>query len=484
MRKGSKNVLAILFTLCMLLVPMCAVHAKDEEATLKNGTYPVLESSFVKADGGTSKRTFTVGETLEVKEGVAYVTITVDSVSYTKAKVNEIEYAGTKNGGNTTFEIPTTLNENVAVSLYTTAMSDPHWIDFTMYVKAEVPVAGETESGTGWKDGTYVGTATVTNGEIASGGTTKYPSSPYEINVVVEIKNGKITSVRYKDALPMDGNMCYKNWAMDGCNLYDATTKTWSYLPGVGTQTVAGKSVDDADIVSGATRVSYGVKEAMNKALKKAEKGETDTVSPIPAEPETPDKVVKSGIYDVENIKCSLSTIVDAKLTSKSGKMTAVIRTRSTARDIIYFGTEEEAKAAGESAWSFGKEVYIEEIGKTGLQFEIPVKSIDKQLYFVMHAVSSNKWNVQTIQFNSEDLVKVADVQDTEIPDTNKPNTDKPNTDKPNTDGSNTGKPAQKPSEGSVQTGDTATMTSVWASIALLSFGCVAVLIDRKRNRT
>lgn len=196
MRKGSKNVLAILFTLCMLLVPMCAVHAKDEEATLKNGTYPVLESSFVKADGGTSKRTFTVGETLEVKEGVAYVTITVDSVSYTKAKVNEIEYAGTKNGGNTTFEIPTTLNENVAVSLYTTAMSDPHWIDFTMYVKAEVPVAGETESGTGWKDGTYVGTATVTNGEIASGGTTKYPSSPYEINVVVEIKNGKITSVR------------------------------------------------------------------------------------------------------------------------------------------------------------------------------------------------------------------------------------------------------------------------------------------------
>ena len=66
-----------------------------------------------------------------VKDGDTYTaTITWSSSNYDKMTVDGVDYAPVNDGGNSTFEIPVTLDEDIAVSAETVAMSTPHTIDY------------------------------------------------------------------------------------------------------------------------------------------------------------------------------------------------------------------------------------------------------------------------------------------------------------------------------------------------------------------
>lgn len=55
------------------------------------------------------------------------------SKSYEAMKVGEVEYGLLPTDGNSTFVIPVELDKDMAVSGYTVAMSNPHWIDYTLH---------------------------------------------------------------------------------------------------------------------------------------------------------------------------------------------------------------------------------------------------------------------------------------------------------------------------------------------------------------
>lgn len=270
--------------------------------------------------------------------------------------------------------------------------------------------AGDSENENKLVDGTYVGTGKVPDG--------KYPTYGYDVSTAVEIKNGKIASVQYTDLLENDGNISYKKWALNGHYAYDEESKVWSYIKGLAAQLLGKSDTTGIDAISSATKTSNAIVESVDAALEKAKTGETSSVT-IPTEKE--DKYVPvsapTGIYSID-VDCNGLTVIDAELTSKNGKMTAVITLSGTGTDILYFGTEEEAYKASDDKLiqNCGTKEYVNANGqtKTGYQFEIPVATLNKDLAFVSHAKSSNYWFYRTIKFDSSTLVKTGEAKDDE----------------------------------------------------------------------
>ena len=87
----------------------------------------------VSLSGGSGRASIASPTTI-VKDGDTYTaTITWSSSNYDKMTVDGVDYAPVNDGGNSTFEIPVTLDEDIAVSAETVAMSTPHTIDYTLY---------------------------------------------------------------------------------------------------------------------------------------------------------------------------------------------------------------------------------------------------------------------------------------------------------------------------------------------------------------
>lgn len=269
---------------------------------------------------------------------------------------------------------------------------------------------GDSEIKSELIDGTYVGVGAVPDG--------KYPTNGYDVSTAVEIKNGKIASVQYTDLLENDGNISYKKWSLNGHYMYDEESKVWSYIKGLAAQLLGKSDTTGLDAISGATKTSNAIIESVDKALEKAKTGETSSVT-IPTEKEDNYVPVSAptGVYSVE-VDCNGLPVIDAELTSMTGKMTAVITLSGTGTDILYFGTEEEAYKAGNENLieNCGTKEYVNASGatKTGYQFEIPVASLNKDLAFISHAKSSNKWFYRTIKFDSSTLVKTGEAEDDE----------------------------------------------------------------------
>lgn len=290
---------------------------------------------------------------------------------------------------------------------------------------------GGNESGTKLIDGMYVGVGSVPDG--------KYPTNGYDVSATVEIKGGKIASVQYTDLLENDGNISYKKWVMNGHYSYDEESKIWSYIKGLAEQLIGKSDTTEYDAISGATKTTNALVEAVDKALEKAQTGETTSVD-IPKEKDNHVALrAATGIYSVD-VVCNGLTIIDAELTSKNGTMTALITLNGKGYDILYFGTEEEAYQAGEAQLiqSCATKEYVNASGATkeGYQFEIPVESLDKDIKFISHAKSSNNWFYRTIRFDSSTLEKIGEpeVDDTDAPGTGGSGTGGSGTDTPGTD--------------------------------------------------
>ncbi|MDO5423661.1 MAG: hypothetical protein Q4F41_08050 [Eubacteriales bacterium] len=101
----------------------------SEEAAVSDGTYTIA----VTLGGGSGKSTVTSPCKLEVKDGVMTATIEWSSPYYDYMLVDGEKYEPVNTEGNSVFEIPVSaLDEELAVTADTTAMSEPHEIDYTL----------------------------------------------------------------------------------------------------------------------------------------------------------------------------------------------------------------------------------------------------------------------------------------------------------------------------------------------------------------
>jgi hypothetical protein len=111
-----------------------STSAVDNSTTLKDGVYTPSSFSW---SGGSGRLAYIRCNKLTVKNGKVYATIVFGSSKYDQLKANGSVYSKS-GGGNATFVIPVKLNSNNTIIGRTTAMSQPHWIKYTIYVgKAE-----------------------------------------------------------------------------------------------------------------------------------------------------------------------------------------------------------------------------------------------------------------------------------------------------------------------------------------------------------
>ncbi len=104
-------------------------YTSTEQLGLEDGNYTVE----VKLEGGSGRASVQSPAELTVKDGKALAKIAWNSDNYDKMVVQEKEYAPVITGGHSVFEIPVTgFDYNMPVSAETTAMSEPHMIDYTL----------------------------------------------------------------------------------------------------------------------------------------------------------------------------------------------------------------------------------------------------------------------------------------------------------------------------------------------------------------
>lgn len=109
--------------------PAPAGEAVDP-ATLADGSYAVADFAF---SGGSGKVTITCAG-IEVKDGAAEAEIVFSSPRYGYVKVDGVRYEGAHTEETSSFRVPVRLGEDMTVVGMTTAMSQPHEIEYTLRI--------------------------------------------------------------------------------------------------------------------------------------------------------------------------------------------------------------------------------------------------------------------------------------------------------------------------------------------------------------
>ena len=132
-----KKIIAIILSLVMVLGATAAVYA----AAPADGTY----QGAVTLQGGTGRTSVKSPCTLTVSEGRMTAKVVWSSTNYTWMKVGGVTYNNENSGGNSTFTIPVSaLDTPIDISAETTAMSEPHVIDYTLtFSSSGVTMKGE-----------------------------------------------------------------------------------------------------------------------------------------------------------------------------------------------------------------------------------------------------------------------------------------------------------------------------------------------------
>ena len=125
---AARAITCVLVALLALPFAGCSASPNATGGTARSQEYTVS----VSLSGGSGRASIASPTTI-VKDGDTYnATITWSSSNYDKMTVDGVDYAPVNDGGNSTFEIPVTLDEDIAVSAETVAMSTPHTIDYTI----------------------------------------------------------------------------------------------------------------------------------------------------------------------------------------------------------------------------------------------------------------------------------------------------------------------------------------------------------------
>jgi len=109
-------------------VPVIEEHANWSLNELGDGEYTVN----VTLSGGSGRVTVESPAKLIVKDGLMTAEIVWNSKNYTRMIVGGERYFPVNAGGNSTFEIPVTLDEDISVTAQTVAMSEVHDIDYVL----------------------------------------------------------------------------------------------------------------------------------------------------------------------------------------------------------------------------------------------------------------------------------------------------------------------------------------------------------------
>ena len=107
-----------------------STSAVDNRTSLKDGVYTPDKFSW---SGGSGRLAFIRCNKITVKGGQAYATIEFGSSQYDSLKANGRVYSK-QGGGNSKFVIPVKLNANNTIIGRTTAMSQPHWVKYTIFI--------------------------------------------------------------------------------------------------------------------------------------------------------------------------------------------------------------------------------------------------------------------------------------------------------------------------------------------------------------
>ena len=126
---AARAIICVLVALLALPFAGCSASPNATGGTAGSQEYTVN----VSLSGGSGRASIASPTTI-VKDGDTYTaTITWSSSNYDKMTADGVDYAPVNDGGNSTFEIPVTLDEDIAVSAETVAMSTPHTIDYTIH---------------------------------------------------------------------------------------------------------------------------------------------------------------------------------------------------------------------------------------------------------------------------------------------------------------------------------------------------------------
>lgn len=110
------------------LIPKEAISESVSCPVLPDGQY----TAQVTLSGGTGRTSVESPAALRVEGGKMTATIVWSSPNYEFMRVDGVTYDPVNEGGNSTFEIPVALDEDMAVSAQTIAMSQPHEIEYTL----------------------------------------------------------------------------------------------------------------------------------------------------------------------------------------------------------------------------------------------------------------------------------------------------------------------------------------------------------------
>lgn len=132
-----KKIISIILSVVMIIGATAAVYA----AAPADGTYQVA----VTLQGGTGRTSVKSPCTLTVSGGRMTAKVVWSSTNFTWMKVGGVTYNNENSGGNSTFTIPVSaLDTPIDISAETTAMSEPHVIDYTLtFSSSGVTMKGE-----------------------------------------------------------------------------------------------------------------------------------------------------------------------------------------------------------------------------------------------------------------------------------------------------------------------------------------------------
>ena len=398
----------------------------DDSTTLADGTYENCEFSFT---GGTGKTNFFCDKVI-ISGGKAKAVIRTSSTNYTHFFTGTVEgtpyngdnenadlynaetgaigqgvYKMTKGSNGAFATIPVSIGSDMYLSGRTTAMSDAHWITYTIKVSVdESDYSGEV----GIQDGTYKPDAFE-----FKGGTGK---TSFDCTKVIVI-NGNATAVFTTNSDKMThvymGEAPSNNETPE---LYDPTTKK----KGEGVYTIGNKQVsvpvtlNEEKPFSGRTTamsdphwVNYTYKLTLTKDSEKIsdstdipsnpEEG-TEPVDPTPVDPTPVDPTpvdpsdtqkLSVGTWKVKATTDRKMFYLNPKTTdpawvilkvNKDKSMTATIVLSGEGYDYVYMGTPKQARSAGKSKWIKAK------IVNGYYTFDIPVAALDKKLTITPHS--------------------------------------------------------------------------------------------------
>lgn len=354
------------------------------------------------------------------------VTIVTSTDKYDALYLGSIEDAqsdpenvclGTENGAGYTFilEVPASTDDQT-FQVAIRKKEGSVWYqysqggEFTITIpgmSAENPVPTETPTPTAAPTPTATPAPTPAEGTCENGiynvDVTSSSTMFRVVNCVLTSKNGKMTAVLTLSGTGYD--YLYSGTAEEAAKADPST-----YVPyvvdseGKYTYEVPVESLDKGIAVAAFSHKN----QIWYDRILTFQSGTLNKIGEVPADPTPAPGICASGIYNVTvDSSATMFRVVNCVLTSKNGKMTAVLTLSGTGYDYLYCGTAAEAATADPSAYvpyvadSEGKYTY-----------EIPVESLDQGIAVAAFSHKNQIWYDRILTFRSETLNKIGDVQD------------------------------------------------------------------------